>query len=180
MNKKLWVVLLPVVLLACNFLSSRLATPTPLPVPTIRYGGAENPETIQEAEGTGFTIVRIHPGDIDAQAMIASEVKKAISAGLLPVVEFDATWCPPCQAIDESLRSRNELMMNAYQGTYIIKMDVDEWGWGVGDFRVSGIPKYFKVDEDGKPTGKVIDGGAWGDNIPVNMAPPMDEFFHGG
>jgi thiol-disulfide isomerase/thioredoxin len=179
MNKKMWVVVLPVFLLACNFLFPQQETATPTPVPTIVYGGFNNPEIIQEAESTGFAIVRIHPGDIDAQAMIASEVKKARSAGLMPVVEFDATWCPPCQAIDESIRSKNKLMMDAYQGVYIIKLDVDEWGWGVGDFKVKGIPKYFKVDEDGRPIGDVIDGGAWGDNIPENMAPPMDKFFHG-
>jgi len=180
MNKKVLIVLLPVVLLACNFLFPQQEPPAQQAVPTIRYGEANNPETLQEAESNGFTIVRIHPGDIDVQVMLATEAQKAISTGLIPVVEFDATWCPPCRAIDEAIESRNKLMMDAYQGTYIIKLDVDEWGWGVGDFEVEAIPIYFKVDADGKQTGEVIDGGAWGDNIPENMAPPMDKFFHGG
>jgi hypothetical protein len=39
---------------------------------------------------------------------------------------------------------------------------------------------YFKLDENGNQTGEVIDGGAWGEDIPENIAPVMDKFFHGG
>jgi thiol:disulfide interchange protein len=114
--------------------------------------------------------------------MLADEAQKAIALGQIPVVEFDAKWCGPCQAIDKGLQSRNELMLKAYAGTYIIKLDVDEWGWGdssLHDFHFTGIPVYFKLDARGRQTGEVIDGNAWGDNIPENIAPPMDKFFHG-
>jgi len=46
-------------------------------------------------------------------------------------------------------------------------------------FGFDGIPAFFKLDAQGKPNGEFIDGNAWGDNIPKNIAPPMDEFFHG-
>jgi hypothetical protein len=36
---------------------------------------------------------------------------------------------------------------------------------------------FFKLDASGKPTGDRIDGGAWGDNVPENMAPPLKAFF---
>jgi len=99
----------------------------------------------------------------------------------MPVFEFDATWCPPCWAIDEAISSNNKLMMDAYSDTYIIKLDVDEWGWKNGkvkDFRFNAIPVYFKLNEKGKQTGEVIDGGAWREDIPENIAPVMDRFFH--
>jgi hypothetical protein len=46
-------------------------------------------------------------------------------------------------------------------------------------FNVRGIPIFFEVDASGKPTGRFVTGGAWGEDIPENMAPPVKAFFHG-
>ena len=130
----------------------------------------------------GFTEVRLHPADGKLDEMLAVEAEKAATVGLLPVVEFDADWCPPCVAINKHLDAKNELMLNAYDGTYIIKLDVDEWGWDGGrieNFTFSAIPIYFKLDGQGKQTGESVDGGAWNEDIPVNIAPVMNTFFHG-
>src|SRR5206468_782182 len=114
MNKKLMLVFITAILLACNFLfpPKQTATPGPIIAPT------------------GFTIVRLHPKDGNLQTMLADETQKAVALGQMPVVEFDATWCPPCQAIDKAIKENNDLMLKAYRETYIIKLDVDEWGWG--------------------------------------------------
>ena len=170
MRQKILLALIGISLFACNF----LFPPTPGPTP-------ESTDD-QEPTTSEFTIVRLHRTDGDLQTMLAAEARKATALGQIPVVEFDATWCPPCQAIDKAIRSKNKLMLNAYAGTYIIKLDVDEWGWGDGklhDFQFGGIPVYFKLDPEGKQTGEVIDGSAWEEDIPENIAPVMDEFFHG-
>ena len=71
-------------------------------------------------------------------------------------------------------------MLEAFSGVYLIRLDVDEWGWITDHgFNVEAIPVFYKLDADGKPNGEVIDGNAWGENIPENMAPPLDAFFHG-
>ena len=192
MNKKFLFVLLPAIL-ACNFLFPKQATPpkqqvvSTVAVSTVAPSPAapeenQNPEPTETVKVEGFIVVRLHPKDGDLQAMLKTEAQKAIAQGLMPVAEFDATWCPPCQAIDASIKEKNELMLKAYDGTYIIKLDVDEWVWDDGrvqNFAFDGIPVYFKLDTNGEQTGEVIDGNAWGDNIPENMAPPMDKFFHG-
>jgi thiol-disulfide isomerase/thioredoxin len=173
MNKKILLIFITTALLACNFLFPEKGT---------SIESESQPSDSQNLPSTGFTIVRLQPKDGDLQAMLAKEAQKAITLGQLPVVEFDATWCPPCQAIDAAIKSKNKLMLNAYNGTYIIKLDVDEWGWNNGkiqDFRFDAIPVYFKLDSKGHQTGDVIDGGAWGKDIPENIAPVMDEFFHG-
>ena len=173
MNKKIMLVLVTAVLLACNFLFPQRAAPTE---PLSQPAGTENLSTDE------FTIVRLHPKDGDLQALLASEAQKAMKLDQLPVVEFDATWCPPCQAIDKAIKEKNELMLNAYAGTYIIKLDVDEWGWrdsNIHNFQFDAIPVYFKLDSEGKQTGDVIDGGAWREDIPANIGPVMDKFFHG-
>ncbi len=189
MNKKITLVLVIVFLLACNFLFPQTPNSAPKPIvapPTNSVvpptEAASQPNDVPATASTGFTTVRLHPQDGDLHTMLAQEAQKAIALGQMPIAEFDATWCPPCQAIEEGLRSKNELMLKAYAGTYIIKLDVDEWGWtdsGVQDFKFDGIPVYFKLDAQGQQTGQVIDGNAWGDNIPENIAPPMDKFFHG-
>jgi thiol-disulfide isomerase/thioredoxin len=183
MNKKIMFVILPVVLLACNFLFPKQDTSSDRQVvATSAPEEAQKPEQIESLKLEGLTIVRLHPSDGDLQAMLKTEAQKATSQGLMPVAEFDATWCPPCRAIDAAIKDKNELMLKAYEGTYIIKLDVDEWEWDDGrvqNFAFDGIPVYFKLDADGNQTGEVIDGNAWGDNIPENMAPPMDKFFHG-
>jgi thiol-disulfide isomerase/thioredoxin len=196
MNKRILLALVTASLLACNALLPRTPTPTlestvipptdsvtPSPESTARPTASSIPPSdIPPTAVTGMTIVRLHPEDGDLQTLLAQEAQKASALGQMPVVEFEATWCPACKAIEKGLKSKNKQLLKAFAGTYIIKLDVDEWGWGdsdLHDFDFDGIPVYFKLDAQGHPTGEVIDGNAWGDNIPENIAPPMDEFFHG-
>ena len=187
MNKKILFVIVPMIL-ACSFLFPQKEISTQPPVQPTEVEAPEQPEqksqlSNERTEYDTFTVVRIHPEDGNIQSLLAVEAEYAVSQGLMPVAEFDATWCPPCQAIDKAIQSKNKLMMDAYSGTYIIKLDTDEWGWNNGkvkNFRFNGIPVYFKLDDKGHQTGKVIDGGAWGEDIPENIAPVMDKFFHGG
>ena len=170
MNKKITMALIGISLLACNFLFPQTQRSTP------------QASDFQDPQPTGFTIVRLHPKDGDLPTLLTSEAQKAAALGQLPVVEFDATWCPPCQAIDQAINANNDLILNAYAETYIVRLDVDEWGWGdsrLHDFQFDGIPVFFKLDAKGKQTDEVIDGGAWGEDIPENIAPVMDTFFHG-
>ncbi len=167
--------------MACKTLSPTLQSTSSADVRNEPTAFQTTEEAVRVA-ASGFTIVRLNPADGDLTAMLAEEARKAVGLGQTPVVEFDATWCPPCQAIDKAIREENKLMMNAYAGTYIIKLDVDEWGWDNGRvemFQFEAIPVYFKLDDAGSQTGEVIDGGAWGEDIPENIAPVMDEFFHG-
>jgi thiol-disulfide isomerase/thioredoxin len=168
MNNKIMLMFVGASLLACNLFFPQGSTP--------------EASDFHDPTPTGFTIVRLHPGDGNLKTLLVEEAQKAEALEQMPVVEFDATWCPPCQAIDKAIREENELMLNAYAGTYIIRLDVDEWGWGgskLHDFQFDAIPVYFKLDSEGNQTGEVIDGGAWGEDIPENIAPVMDQFFHG-
>jgi len=182
MNKKFLLVFVTAFLLACNFLFPQTPRATPGALFATPTEPEAEPGNTPDISPVGMKIVRLHPQDGDIETILAQETQKAVALGLMPVVEFDATWCPPCQAIDQGLQSKNELLLAAYSGTYIIKLDVDEWGWSdstLHDFEFDAIPIYFKLDAQGQQTGEVIDGNAWGENIPENIAPPMDEFFHG-
>jgi thiol-disulfide isomerase/thioredoxin len=150
--------------------STETAAPTLTLTPTV-----EPTATV----GTGFTIVRVYPSDGDLNEQLAAEVTKAKALGQDAYVEFEATWCPACQAIESSLDEGNALMVDAFQGVYVVRADIDEWRDyldGTG-FEFEGIPIFFQLDDQGRPTGEWIDGNAWGENIPENMAPPLKEFF---
>jgi len=78
-----------------------------------------------------------------------------------------------------SIAEKDPLMVDAYTGAYIIQLNVDSWGDQLAgsDFDYPYIPVFFAIDETGRATGEVIDGGAWSANIPENMAPALKEFF---
>ena len=176
--KKRWLfLLLPLALLACRTLfPGGLASPTRTPIAV----ATPQLEATAFAPRPDFTLVRIYPKDGALQKQLAAEAQKAQALGQAPFVEFDATWCPPCRAVTASLADQNKLMLNAWRGIYLVHLDADEWGCGnaAAGFNVKGIPIFFRLDRDGKPTGGSVDGDAWGDNIPENFAPVLAKFFH--
>jgi thiol:disulfide interchange protein len=124
-----------------------------------------------------FTVVRLASADGDLRELLKAEAQKARQLGRFPFVEFYADWCPPCNALSKNLGDAR--MVDAFSGTYIIRLNLDEWNTrlaGTG-FQVIGIPVFFELDQDGKPTGRNITGGAWGEDSPENMAPLLKAFF---
>jgi len=128
-----------------------------------------------------FTVVRLAPSDRPLNTLLAEQVRLARAAGRHAFAEFDAAWCGPCRSLKQYLGDRR--MVDAFAGTYIIRLDLDGWMGrlsGTGFERVQAIPVFFELGDDGRPTGRQIDGGAWGEDIPENMAPPLRAFFRGG
>ena len=121
----------------------------------------------------------IEPGPAKVKDILKAEAQKAAALGRQPYVEFYADWCPPCNAIRDSLGDPR--MVEAFAGTYIIKLDTDDWGdklSGTGLY-VPAIPAFYELGADGIPTGRMITGAAWGEDVPANIAPPMKAFFEG-
>jgi thiol-disulfide isomerase/thioredoxin len=180
MDKKIWILVALPIILGCQTLLGSPAQQTIAP-PT-----APQPDSTSTAESPvdhftsdTFVISRVNIENGPLLDQLASEAAKAKSLGLSPFVEFDATWCPPCQAINASLAAKDDLTLQAFEGIYIIRVDVDEWGWGDGEnFKVTAIPVYYQLDDKGLPTGHEIDGSAWQEDIPENFAPVLNAFFH--
>ena len=171
MRKKILYAITPLFLLACNFLFP-LAQQDENPL-------QPQPEPASDQSTSSFTIVRIHKQDGDLLTQLTAQAQKAKELNQNPFIEFDATWCPPCIAIDNSIKAEDPLTIKAYEGIYLIRADVDEWGWGDGKtFNFEAIPIYYKLNGDGTPTGAVIDGSAWNEDIPENFAPVLNKFFH--
>jgi len=70
--------------------------------------------------------------------------------------------------------------MAAFDGVYLICIDVDEWNWGVPGTEfasVDAIPVFYRLDASGRYTGDMIDGGAWSADTPENIAAVMGAWF---
>ena len=182
MRKKILYAIAPLFFLACNFLlpaPKQDENPLPAsPKPASGHQILSTPQTFTSSSGS-FVISPINKANGGLMMQLASEVKKANMLGFAPFIEFDATWCPSCIAIDKSINARDPLTLKAFENVYLIRADVDEWGWGDGkNFKFDAIPIYYKLGNNGNPTGAVMDGGIWGEDIPKNFAPALDKFFH--
>jgi thiol-disulfide isomerase/thioredoxin len=123
------------------------------------------------------TVMDFAPGDVPLQQLLQREANKAREAGKVPFVQMTAEWCGPCKKLRASMN--DPLMQDAFAGTYIIRLDQDAWkpqlkSVGLKD---DPIPMFHVLDEKGRPNGRKISGAAWGEDIPRNMAPPLQKFF---
>jgi hypothetical protein len=136
------------------------------------------PSTAEAAPaGAGFVITELKPKDGALGPLLAAEAQKARAKGLKPFIEVSATWCGPCQKLKQSLST--PVMTDAFRGTYIVKLDLDDWETPLAQlgYPVKVVPVFFQMGDAGKPTGRSLDGGAWSDDVPAQMAPPLKKFF---
>lgn len=124
-----------------------------------------------------FTITQLAYREGKLADLLKTEAQKAAALGRKPFVEFGASWCPPCIAIQQNLDDPR--MAEAFKNTYIIQLDLDEWKPHLAgtDFRVVAIPIYYEIDKNGRSTGRAVSGGAWGADTPDNMAPVLKSYF---
>jgi len=148
-------------------------------------GAAATPGAVGQAAADqspapdSFSLVVLHPAQGDISTQLAAHAQLAAEMDRRPYVEFSAEWCPSCVALQNSLT--DELMVEAFHGVYLIRLDFDEWKGRLSDtgLTVVGVPAFFELDSKGTPTGRAITGAAWGEDIPENMAPALKDFFEG-
>lgn len=129
------------------------------------------------AEHEGFNVVRLQPHQGGLAELLKAEAAKAKERGRRPYVEFDTPYYQPSRDIKASLSDPR--MIDAYQGTYIIRLEVNSWSGAVEPlgFRPHPYPSWEELDDDGRPNGRRLDANAWGPNVPENMAGPLKEYF---
>jgi hypothetical protein len=135
------------------------------------------PNTAAASNDSAVTVIDVKATDGALTPLLKAEAAKAAKLGKLPVVEFSAVWCGPCHHLANSLGDAR--MIDAFSGVYVIRLDLDAWKSRLADagFTVASIPAFYPITADGRPTGATINGGAWGEDIPENMAPPLKKFF---
>ena len=114
-------------------------------------------------------------GDPSNSEKLNEIIKAEINAGKKPVMYFTASWCGPCKAFKHSLS--DPLMAEALKDATLIMVDEGKDDESLLDkYEIGVFPSYVRVNENGERLGQ-IDGGAWNDNTPENMAPVFTQFL---
>lgn len=125
-----------------------------------------------------FTILEEKKSKTDLLTVMQSHVKKAKELKQKLFIQITATWCGPCKRLQAAMPDK--LMQDAFSGTYIVKLDADEWedDFSQINIKIKAVPVFFKVNSKGKATKYSLDGGAWAEDIAINMAPPLKAYFN--
>lgn len=135
-------------------------------------GCGRPPATLPEGK-----VVEMARDESDLRPGLARHAQLARDAGLRPYAQLYADWCQPCVALRNSMGDPQ--MAEAFRGTYVVRLAVDSWNDALSAEFADGmpaIPAFYAIDADGR-LGRTINGGAWGDDVPSNMAPPLQAYF---
>lgn len=90
----------------------------------------------------------------------ASEFDALMSQGKPALVQFDATWCPYCKALQPHLQKLAEKRRSELD---VFRLDVDEEPDLAAEYDVRGLPTLI-IFRDGKVIGR-FDGSAGADEL---------------
>lgn len=109
---------------------------------------------------------------------LAMGAQTAAQLGLVPFALIHAKWSPSVQIIKHL---DDPQMSEAAKGVALVVVDVDVWKDAeleANGLNQRAVPTLFRLDGNGHAVpGASITGGAWDDNTPENMAPPLGAFF---
>jgi len=127
---------------------------------------------------SAVSLTDVAPAGGSLAEQLRREVARARKRHLIPVVEISADWCKPCVAIKRHLG--DPLMVAAFAGIHVVRLQVDDWKTeelATVSLRIRGVPVFYALDSDGKATQASITSSVWGEDVPVNMVPPLKRFF---
>ena len=71
------------------------------------------------------------------------------------------------------------LIQKAFRGTSLVMLNQEQWGIHMGEvgMKSGSFPRIHELTDNGQASSRVITGAAWGEDIPSNMAPPIQTFI---
>lgn len=130
----------------------------------------------------GFTIVEVEWDGIPLKQVIQTHYQLALSKNQKVFIQITAEWCSPCKRL--RTKTKDPLMKKAYQGTYIIRLDRDEWEKDFAEIGIkkTPIPIFWELGDDNKNltvTNYALDGNYWKEITAEALSPVLKAYFSG-
>lgn len=86
----------------------------------------------------------------------AQALERAKTDDRIVLVDFTATWCPPCKALEETTWPDADVQAWIAREAVALKVDVDREPELSAKFRASSIPLIVFVESSGKELGRFV------------------------
>lgn len=83
-------------------------------------------------------------------------MKQAKKSGKLVMIDFTATWCPPCRMLEQKTFPDDGVQKFLNKKVVCVKIDVDENKDIAKKYEVKAIPNIVFIDAEGEVVGRVI------------------------
>ena len=115
--------------------------------------------------------------DTGLSAVLVKKFTLAKTKGLKPYVMVYLDDCKPCVALRKQMDA--PLLKEAFRGVYLIRLNDKVWGEALesAGMKSGSFPRIHELADNGRATKRVITGAAWGEDVPANMAPPLQAFL---
>ena len=139
--------------------------------------------TVAQPIDTGFTISKDPHEFYYLDGICEAEATNARIQGRKPFVKFYGTDSESCDLLHKALEQSDPQMVDAFAGTYIIRLDGGIWNedrpgvWTV--MLYARDPVFCELTAEGKPTSRYLRLGEANAKTPAIMAQLLKKFFRG-
>jgi len=124
-------------------------TVPPGPVDTAAAEKKRGPETQREAKGADSAKEETRPSQIAWQKSLDEALKSAQTQKKPVLVDFFATWCGPCRAMEKEVWPNPQVVAAA--ASYVpVKLDIDQHRKEAEKYNIEAVPTIVILDSQGK------------------------------
>ncbi|MBV1908235.1 MAG: thioredoxin family protein [Kangiellaceae bacterium] len=94
-------------------------------------------------------------------------------------LQMTGEWCSPCKRLRK--KTEKNALMEAYRGTYVIRIDYDEWENDLAQIGLNKapVPSFWELGENNMVTSHYTNGNHWPEITAEVMGPILKLYFSG-